>query len=266
MSSKSNLIKKILIVFLGWNLFITVALSQNVDHNAGDNYIGGHFVKRIEYNLIIEGSGKYRNLYNLKGKEGFEKLFFGDFNAPLEFFYSPSFDSDFGFRIVRDSLGATILEIKYISNYKESLKVVLDKYPPIGISPYSLTPLYKDYQDSIRELNRSMSSKRNEEIHKLYKLETFSFSISTQFAEKLYERMVLFIDNFKAKGVPSIIEDGYSVTFRTVVDDEVWSLWIHQPESNALKMADLCRQIITDAIENQFDESKYMSVLNSFGK
>ena len=59
--------------------------------------------------------------------------------------------------------------------------------------------------------------------------------------------MVSFIGTFKTKGALPIMADGYSVTFRTVVEDEVWSLNIHIPQGNAFKKADLCRQIITDA-------------------
>jgi hypothetical protein len=36
------------------------------------------------------------------------------------------------------------------------------------------------------------------------------------------------------------------------------------PEGNALKMADLCRQIITDAIANELDEEEYLYILNEF--
>jgi len=262
--SQINFIKKILLVFILRNFFISFALSQNVDHTAGEHSVGGHFVKRVEYNLIIEGNGEYHNLYNHNSKDDKEKIFFGNFNAPVEFFYSPSFDDASGFRIMKDYLGVTILEVKYISNYKEAQKVVSDKYPLIGFSPYSLTSLDKYYQDSIREHNRKMTNKRVEEIRKLYKVETLSFSISTQFAEKLYERMVYFIGNFKAKGVPSIIEGGYLVTFRTVVDDEVWSLEIHMPEGIAFKMANMCRQIITNAIDNKLDEAEYLYVLSTF--
>ena len=77
--------------------------------------------------------------------------------------------------------------------------------------------------------------------------------------------MVFFINNFKSKGIPGIIMDGYSVTFRTVVDDEVWSLDIHMPAGNAKIMADLCMQIITDAKANQLEESKYLSRLDNLG-
>ncbi|GHT69999.1 hypothetical protein AGMMS50239_37700 [Bacteroidia bacterium] len=73
--------------------------------------------------------------------------------------------------------------------------------------------------------------------------------------------MAALIDNFKAKGVPPIIMDGYSVTFRTVVEDEVWSLKIHLPRGNALKMSDFCKQIILDADTSKLDETKFIELL-----
>ena len=88
--------------------------------------------------------------------------------------------------------------------------------------------------------------------------------IASRLAEKLYEKMVFFIDKFKARGVPPGIYGGYNVVFRNVVDDEVWSLDIHNPKGDALKMANLCRQIITDANANKLDISKYIIVLNTF--
>jgi hypothetical protein len=68
---------------------------------------GGQFLKRIEYNLLGNG------LQNLKSKTEVEKLFFGDFNAKLEFFVEPSFEGAYGFRIVRDTLTAShLIELK----------------------------------------------------------------------------------------------------------------------------------------------------------
>jgi len=78
--------------------------------------------------------------------------------------------------------------------------------------------------------------------------------------------MVSVIVNYKAKGVPATVLDGYSLSFRAVIDDEVWSLRIRSPQRNniLLKMADLCRQIITDAIAYELDEAKYITVLDTF--
>ena len=249
---------KIFVTVLLWSFFLPFVFSQNRDHVGS-----GRFVKRIEYNLLMRDES-----YNLDSKGNIEKLFFGDFNAPVEFSYLPSSEAAFeeppsGFRIMR-SIASYILEIKHISNYKEATKEAGEKYSSIGIPLELMDVKYNNIHKLINEHNRDIHKKYYEEQHKLFKIDTHSFPISDQFAEKLYQRIVSVIDNFKAKGVPPTIFDGYSVTFRTVVEDEVWSLWIHMPKGDVLKMADLCRQIITDAHANQLDESKYITILNTF--
>ena len=198
--------------------FISFAFSQDEVHTRE-----GFFLKRVEHNLIM-----LEAKYNLDSKGDVEKLFFGDFNAPVEFFYA-GVDGYSGLRIVKDSLDTSsyIIEIKYIPNFEEVRKL----YPPHWLS--------------------------------LYRVETISFPISEQFAKKIHHRMSLQIENFKARGLPLISVGGYTATFRVVVDDEVWSLFIGNPQGKYIrKMADLCREIITDALDNQLDESKYISVLN----
>jgi hypothetical protein len=211
--------KRLVIVVFFWCSLISFALAQNVEE--------GTFLKRVEHNMIMLEAD-----YNLKSKGDIEKLFWGNFNAPVEFFYSPAFEGASGFRIVRDSLNnSCILEVKHISN-----------------------------MEWVRTFNRSEWLNR-------YKIDFLHFSISALFAEDLYRKTVSFINNFKVKGMPHIAVDGYSITFRTVVDDEVWSLWISNPQGkNVLKMSDLCREIITDALNGKLDEQKYLFVLNTFEK
>ena len=244
--------KRTIIICLLEGFFFSFIFSQNGDHPDG-----GAFLKRVENNLYMKW------LYNLSSKGNVEKLFFGEFNAPVEFFHEPSFEGASGFRIVRDSLKKSYtIELKHVSNYEEAQKEASNKYELFGISDLSSTP--KDLCDKIREHNSAMTSKYFEELPKLFRIETKALSIGDQFAEKLYKKMGSFIEKFKVKGLPNGIDDGYCVTFRTVVEDEVWSLWIHEPQGNALKMSNLCRQIIADAKENQLDEAKYISVLNTF--
>ena len=151
---------------------------------------------------------------------------------------------------------SSILEVKYISNYQEAHDEANKKHP-LGIPG---NPSYNE-----KEHNNAVFAKRHEEMLKLFKIETLSLPISNQFAEKLYEKMVSFISTFKGKGLPSTpLIGGYSITFRTVVEDEVWSLGIHMAKENVFKMDGLCLQIIADARANQFNEKKYMSALNTF--
>ncbi|GHV33233.1 hypothetical protein FACS1894177_09680 [Bacteroidia bacterium] len=109
-----------------------------------------------------------------------------------------------------------------------------------------------------REVDRIRLS---DDLYKPYRPDSKTFRIKNEFAEKLHDKMAALIDNFKAKGVPPIIMDGYSVTFRTVVEDEVWSLKIHLPRGNVLKMSDFCKQIILDADTSKLDETKFIELL-----
>jgi len=96
-------------------------------------------------------------------------------------------------------------------------------------------------------------------------LKSRSFPISAQFAEILYKKAVSLIANFKATGISPLIGDGYVVTFRTVVDDEVWSLKIHCPAGDALKMSNLCKQITMETLATgKPDESRYIKMLDDF--
>jgi hypothetical protein len=105
--------KKVFIISSFLGLFIPFTLSQDERH---------HFLLRIENNMF---AGKF----NFAGKEGFEKRFFGDFNARVEFFYQihlmPADVS--GFRIVKKGSSYT-LEVKYVSNYKEVIEMFEDKF------------------------------------------------------------------------------------------------------------------------------------------
>jgi hypothetical protein len=260
---------KIFIIYLLWRLFIPLpfVFSQNEEHVYGDC-----FIKRIEYNFIDAQLAKTVGdeliitgyLCNVSSKSDVEKLFFGDFNARIEFFYAPSFEvsskGEAGFRIMRDSLDTSwILEVKHIPNYEEVFGGCNDKYSITGISADAIHSRPLDSMSS-----RELIWKQMDERLKLFKVETWSFPVGDQFAEKLYRKMISFISNFKAKGRLAMSTDGYTVTFRNVVDDELWSLEIHEPKSSAHKLSDLCRQIITDSQTGKLDEHMYISVLDGF--
>ena len=264
--------KRIIVTCFLCVFFISFVFSQNVR-----SYSQGHFTKKVEYNLIMRNA-----FYNVKSKGDIEKLFFGDFNALTEFCYDPSSEVNpcipSGFRIIRDSTDTSfIIEVKYVSNYREASKEAskeakkVQEHQLLNIPIKLLDSLPGDVFIQIQDYNRNISGNKfyhkmySEELPKHFKVEIKSIHISDQFAEKLYKKMVSLINNFKAKGIPPTISDGYSVTFRTVVDDEVWSLGIHMPVGDAKIMADLCMQIITDVNANQLEESKYLSVLNNFG-
>lgn len=249
--------KNIFTFLFFFGLITQLAFSQDGDHTGG----GGRFSKNIEYNLLI-----LESVYNFNSKGDVEKLFFGDFNAPVEFFYEPSFEGASGFRIVRDTLKESyILEIKYISNYKEAESEVSKKYSMRSISGEERESMSEDTFSSIIEYNRKMIRMYFEEMNKLYNIENRVFLVSDQFAKKMYEKMFSVIDNFKARGVPPMISDGVHVTFRNVVDDEVWSLRIHEPTGRAQKFADFCLKIIKETFSvGKPDETNYIKLLDDF--
>lgn len=224
---------KVFTIGLFLSLLITFAFSQDGIHARE-----GRFLKRIENNM-------YGGHYNLVGKRDFEKRFFGDFNARIEFFDEPYFEEASGFRIVRRGSLYT-LEVKYVSDFQLVEKMFEDKLKSAWASN-----------------NKVDIQKISEEKKNSYRIATRSIPISNQFAEKLYEKIASFIVNFKATEVdhPDIVPicmDGDPVTFRTVVNVELWSLWIACTQGNTRKMADLCRKIVTDVRTNKFSELKYI--------
>ena len=243
--------KKIIIVSVISTFFIPFLFSQNVDH-----FNGSRFSKIVEFN-------------NPKSKGLIEMLLLGDNNAPVEFFFNPSSESmsciPVGFRISNNSSTKLHnIEIKYIANYNDEKHILSKIYDAMGIPENLVSSIPEDFLYQIELNNRNFTSKIINGYPECFDIEVISFTISKRFAEKLYKNMVSFIKNFKAESATPFISDSYSVKFRSVVDDEVWSLWIQDPRGISLKMSDICRQIIADGLANKFDEAKYMSVLNSF--
>ena len=227
--------------------------SQSANNN------DGNFLKRIEYNRRV-----FEFAYNIDSKTDVEKRFWGNFNAPVEFFYSPSLkEKDSGFRVLKDSLNTWTLEVKFIMNSEEIQKKSYEKYSVRTLSSSEMASMPKDSLDLISALNTENIQKALKEQNKLSNIDSRSFLISNQFAEILYKKMISVIENYKGKGIAPLIDDGYVVTFRTVVDDEIWSLIIHCPQGGgALKMSNICKQIVADANKSKLDEASYIKLLD----
>ena len=174
---------------------------------------------------IIEHNLKGNGEHNLDRKGDSEKQLLDYINAPVEFFYNP-------FAEMPDNPRPS------------AFRIVRDS----SANSYMLE--YKAFKVTLVTVNDIIVSR--------------SFAISDQLAEKMYKKMVSLIYNIRAKGTQKTILDGYEVTFRTVVEDEVWSLLIHIPTGNADKMFDLCKQICDDADAKKLDEAKYIKILDEF--
>jgi len=251
--------KQLIIVGFFSTILQPLLFPQNVDQ-----INSGHFTKSIAFNFEMGGD------VNLASKDVIESLLLGDFNAPIEFFYNPYFNGSpctpVGFRMIKDSLDKSyILEIKSITNFETMRHILFNTYESIGIPGNLISSIPEYIREGILIHHKRVNPEYFADYPQYFKVKTQSFPISDQFAEKLYKNMVSFIDHFKETGVPPpFIPDGYSVKFRTVVAEFVWTLRIYIPQGNALKMSDLCRKIISNAFDNQLDESKYMTILNTF--
>jgi hypothetical protein len=229
----------------------------------GDTGDGRTFLKRVENNLRnstkIIFDGKISRMYNLQSKTDTEKLLFGKVNAMVEFFIEPSFEGAYGFRIVKDSLDAGyIIEYKYISNWDTVGSYLNKEFPVIGVEAGKVSSLTQEDYNKMALQNREISDKRQRESLIRYRIDDRSLSISNLFAEKLYETVTVAIKNFVMKGEPAGILDGNTVTFRCVVGDEVWTLTIHEPDDELLRLTDICNQLIEDIKANNVNESNYI--------
>ena len=225
--------KKLISTIIYWTFLVCFAFPQ---HN------------REAFRISMEENW-HDNQPNLESKCDIERLLSGDFNAPVEFFYLPAEESrgvsPLSFRIVMDSLNLLyIAEVRYITHFDWSQRY----YPEVLLRPSRLVNI--------------------------------SFPVSRLFAEKLHERMQKLISTFEEENpfpevfaysptlnryLPevAVVVGGHTETFRTVVDDEVWSLWIHMPQNKALEFSTLFKQMIEDARAGEFDEERYMEMLNA---
>lgn len=244
-------------------LIFALSLSSVFARPQSEN--GGKFVKRVEYkyqnNVIVElPNGKIGGMHNLDGKKDVEKLFFGDFNADVEYFLEPSFSPATGFRIYRDSLDTFyLLEVKRTANYDEVNKQVAEEFPTQGAKTFE--ELEGERGEQILQHNRKMWGLQRVEKLKRYQIETKVVQVSDEFAEKMHTKTFTAIDTFKAKGKPAMISDGELITFRCVVEDELWTFTIHSPYGHIRELSNLFRQIIVDVEADSFDETKYIDLL-----
>jgi hypothetical protein len=128
-------------------------------------------IKRYRYDaFIISDDGKISGMYNMESKTDIEKLFFGDFNAMIEFCILPSFEGAYGFRVFKDSLNKYIIENKRITNWDTVMSIMSKKFPSISIKSDKVSSISEEEMSKIIVHNREMWSKRQEEILNLYEI------------------------------------------------------------------------------------------------
>lgn len=251
-------------------VFHGTMFSQEIDHTNG-----GHFFKKIEYNMIARGTTGSHNCYNLEGKSILDRIFFGVTNSPVEFVLRTSCEGASAFRIVQNPSDSTyLLEVMCLPDSEELSKIekILSAKVHQILLPGKLlnsTSLTLDDMEKIKEHNKEANFFSNrDDLYKPYRPESALFKISRELAEKMHSKVGMLINDFRAEGIPPAIADGYMVTFRCVVKDELWTLNIHMPQKKALFLSDICKQMIIDSKIKKFDEAKYLASLeqiNSFG-
>ncbi len=223
---------------------------------------GGRYLKRVEniyanHHRIILSNGTTTGVPSLDSKQRVDRRFFGDFNAKVEYFFDPSFYPAQGLRIYRDSLDSSyLLEIKTIADYKKVNEQVDAEFPLLDAS----IALPKEQLEKNVQHNRAMLTKQWNEQAKRYRIDSKIVTISDSFAEKVYTKTATTIDTFTQVGPPAQASDGYQVTFRCIVNSELWTFTQHVPEGEIEALSNLFREIIADVQADSFDEAKYLNL------
>ncbi len=229
---------------------------------------GGCFLKRIENNYansvrVIEPDGSVHGMYNLDSKSELEKRFFGDFNAPVEFFVAPSFEGSSGLRLYRDSTGNWMLEAKQVTNYREVEDELTKAFPLMSFSAEQ----FRDSTliDSSLRHNRAMIRRIRTEAPDRYRIEAQKVPVGEALAKQIYEYTTHLIDRYRGSEYPDMVFDGEQITFRSVVGYDLWTLTLHSPRNHeAEKATGLYRQLIADILTGQvIDEEQYIRLLTS---
>lgn len=241
--------RKILTILLSVCLF-GVSFAQKSEVIQSTRYF-----KTVEPNRTADGR------YNLSGKRyDVEKLLVGDFNAPAEYFNTPSFDGAAELRIYRDSTDKTyLLETKRITNWDEVNDYINKTYPP----DRKVRTLTLAQWEEIRERSRERRAERDSDRLSRYHILTRTIPVSDTLAGRIYGIIKQAVGNARKElKMDGLITDGYTAIFRCVVGDELWSLNYHIPEREYKMLSDLFRQMIADVEAECFEEEKYIKTLD----
>ncbi|HHU26147.1 MAG TPA: hypothetical protein GXZ56_05965 [Bacteroidales bacterium] len=241
-------------------------IAQPVPHSNG-----GRYLKTVEYNVdMMGGEGP---IYNLQRKSVIDKLFFGSTNSHVEFVYEAfpeGINEAVALRVIKDpEHDAYELEVMRLQNMMEvygRLKHVLKEKTTTIFVPFWLSNMLSyEAEERIKEHNKQTAiSKLSDELYQPYRPEPLKMTISKELAEKIHDKTIKLIVNFRGEGIPPMISDGDNVTFRCVVGDELWTLSIHVPQGQALLLCNLFRKIITESLDNRMDEATCLTSLDDF--
>ena len=252
-------------------LFVIFLFSGNIIISQPVNHIdGGRYLKTIEYNIFNRGISEEFNNYNLEHKSIVDRIFFGSKNSYIEFVFKDSPEGSneaTAFRINKnlqdDSYKLEVMRLENMAKVYDIEKTILEKTTQILLPFWVSKVIPMETAAQMKDHNKqALIFKINDDLYKPYRPDPEVFVISKELAEKLHRKTSMLIDEFKGKGISVNILDGYVVTFRCVMEDELWTLSIHIPQGKALQLSDLFRQITRDGLRNNIDELEYIKLLD----
>lgn len=219
----------------------------------------------VMFKKIIEPV-EFAGVHNLRSKDILQKKFFPDNNGLIEFFEAPSFRTEYGFRVVQKDTNEYVLEIKQIDNWSE-IKDRTDAKYPLQIPQKTLPNDKRDEMNRVYAENVQQRRQEEKKNQTEYDILSKEISISKAFAVQLHETFIYLIKNYDNKG-PSITQfDGSQITFRCVVENELWSFTIGRAFNEIDELTYICNEIMQDSTsENAFDECKYTQRLKKLVK
>jgi len=231
------------------------------------------FGQTVMFQKIIEPA-QYVGRPNLKSKDVLQRKFFPDNNGIVEFFEVPSFRPELGFRIVKKDDSRYVLEIKQIGNWQE-IKIRLDEEYPLQIPSKTIPKEKRDEMNRVYKENTQRRSVAQREMINEYWIVTKDINISEAFSNEIYNAFVILIGNYKSKDNDYVIQpdgskmiisrvqfDGSQMTFRCVVENELWSFTIGKAFNKIDKLTEICNEIMQEGTRsNNLDERKYIKQL-----
>lgn len=173
-----------------------------------------------DFKLTVEPAWIRFGEPNTAQKSQLEEKLFPDRNSIVEFFFNDSLRYCHGFRIDTISTNNYIMEVAWVTDFKEE-----------------------------------------------HTIERLEIPISKDLAAQLWETYYFIMKFYISRGIAPILSDGYSVTFRCLVENfSVWTFFARNPLSHIKDLTTACNEIVKDVQENgkMIDEKKHTKQIKNF--
>lgn len=200
-----------------------------------------------DFRLTIEPAWITPDQPNIEGKSELEKKFFPGHNRMVEFFFRDTFLGPHGFRIDTVSMNNYIMEVVWVSDFKDVNRRLSEEFPVKSILPKKLSDMTEEELKEIREFNREQRLQRAKRTIEEYTIERRKIPVSAAFFASMWRSYYGIIWNYTSRGVAPTSFDGYSVTFRCVVENfSVWTFFARNPLSLIEDFTTACNGIVKE--------------------